>query len=72
MTGEAERFVHEERALRVVFGADIPAMLVTADRSEDVRTRAAAADILVLHKPVRPAALRAALSQRRVKRDAAE
>ena len=59
-------------ALRAAFGADIPAILVTADRSEDVRTRAAAADILVLHKPVRPAALRAALSQRRVKRDAAE
>lgn len=59
-------------ALREAFGAEIPAMLVTADRSDDVLTRATAADILVLHKPVRPAALRAALSRRRIRRDAAE
>ena len=59
-------------ALREAFGAEIPAMLVTADRSDDVLTRATAADILVLHKPLRPAALRAALSRRRIRRDAAE
>ena len=55
-----------------ISAAAIPAILVTADRSEDVRLRAAAADILVLRKPVRPAALRALLGDRRVRRDAAE
>ncbi|MCV0395945.1 MAG: hybrid sensor histidine kinase/response regulator [Rhizobiaceae bacterium] len=45
------------------FGAEKPAILLTADRSAEVRAIAEASDIPVLHKPVRPAALRAALSR---------
>ncbi len=43
-------------------GAPIPAALVTADRSEELAQRARSADFPLLHKPVRPAALRALLA----------
>jgi hypothetical protein len=36
-----------------------PAALLTADRSETVRKLAAARNIPILHKPIKPAALRA-------------
>jgi CheY-like chemotaxis protein/anti-sigma regulatory factor (Ser/Thr protein kinase) len=42
---------------------DVTAILITADRSLHVRNEAAAHDIVYLQKPVKPAALRAALSQ---------
>ncbi|MDB5569982.1 MAG: histidine kinase [Hyphomicrobiales bacterium] len=58
--------------LRRRFGAGTPAMLITADRSPEVRDLAQANDIRVLNKPVKPAALRAVLSQWRVTRPAAE
>lgn len=51
------------RDIRSAFGADIPAILITADRSPHVRETAARDGVLVLHKPVKPAALRALLSQ---------
>ena len=50
-------------ALRQKFGADLPAILITADRSPAVRLAARVAGIDVLGKPVRPAALRALLAQ---------
>ncbi len=59
-------------ALRARFGDDLPALLATADRSPEVRDQAGEKDIRVLNKPVRPAALRAMLSQWRVSRRAAE
>ena len=46
----------------IIGGAPIPAALVTADRSEDLAQRARSADFPLLHKPVRPAALRALLA----------
>ncbi len=49
------------RRLRGAWGVDIPAVLVTADRSSEVRTAAKALDVPVLNKPVKPAALRALL-----------
>jgi Na+/proline symporter/signal transduction histidine kinase/CheY-like chemotaxis protein len=52
-------------ALRARCG-DIPAILITADRTVAVRERARALGIQVLHKPVKPAALRALLAQWRV------
>ena len=58
-------------ALRELHG-NIPAVLITADRSEIVRGLAAASDVLILHKPLRPAALRAALMRGRVQGVAAE
>ncbi len=50
---------------------EVPAILITADRSPAVREQARAEGILVLHKPVKPAALRALLAQWRVLRVAA-
>lgn len=63
-----EAIVH----LRRVFGLETPAALVTADRTPEVRALAEASDIRVLNKPLRPAALRALLSQWRVTQRAAE
>ncbi len=50
----------------------IPAVLITADRTRKVRDAAAAADMTMLNKPLKPAALRALLAQRRLVRPAAE
>ena len=58
--------------LRWRFGRDLPAILITADRSPHVREDARARNIQVLHKPVKPAAMRALLAQWRVHRVAAE
>jgi CheY-like chemotaxis protein len=63
--------------LRWKFGADIPAILITADRTPAVRKEAAARDIYILNKPVKPAALRAHLVrtrnlQRQIGKPAAE
>jgi Na+/proline symporter/signal transduction histidine kinase/CheY-like chemotaxis protein len=59
-------------ALREHLGDEIPAALVTADRSPAVRDSARAKDIQVFNKPVKPAAMRAFLAQWRVARPAAE
>jgi CheY-like chemotaxis protein/anti-sigma regulatory factor (Ser/Thr protein kinase) len=58
-------------ALRSRYG-DLPAILITADRSLVVRDQAREEGIQVLHKPIKPAALRALLAQWRVLRVAAE
>jgi signal transduction histidine kinase len=50
---------------------ELPAILITADRSPAVRDEARAQGIQVLHKPIKPAALRALLAQWRVLRVAA-
>ncbi len=60
------------RRLRTALMAEIPATLLTADRSLDVRYRAEDANIQILNKPLKPAALRALLAQWRVTRAAAE
>src|SRR5450631_2982557 len=57
-------------ALRAQLG-DLPAILITADRSPAVREEARAQGIQLLHKPLKPAALRALLAQWRVLRVAA-
>jgi CheY-like chemotaxis protein/two-component sensor histidine kinase len=51
--------------LRRDWGQRIPAILITADRSQEMRSRAAEMGVDVLNKPVKPAALRALISQRR-------
>jgi CheY-like chemotaxis protein len=58
-------------ALRWRFGNELPAILITADRSPLVRDEARARDIQVLNKPLKPAALRALIAQWRVARMAA-
>jgi signal transduction histidine kinase/CheY-like chemotaxis protein len=59
------------RELRRRFGADLTAILITADRSPHVREDTRANAIQLLHKPIKPAALRALLTQWRVQRVAA-
>jgi CheY-like chemotaxis protein len=49
--------------LRALYQADVPALLVTADRTAEVRAEAERHSITLQHKPVRPAALRAFLTQ---------
>ncbi len=49
--------------LRWTFGSHIPAILITADRSRDVRAEAAEKDIAFFNKPLKPAALRAYLTR---------
>jgi CheY-like chemotaxis protein len=58
--------------LRRRAGRDLPAILVTADRSLRVREEARTAGVHVLNKPLKPASLRALISQWRVQRVAAE
>ncbi len=49
------------RDIRRRFGENIPAILITADRSPHVRAAARDENIAVLNKPVKPASLRALL-----------
>ncbi|GGB48762.1 histidine kinase [Roseibium aquae] len=58
--------------LRWKFGAHLPAILLTADRSRGVAAEASAKDIEILNKPVKPAALRAQLARCRAGLSAAE
>ena len=53
--------------MRRRFGADLPAILITADRSPHVRDAAREQDVQVLSKPLKPAALRALMAQWRVR-----
>jgi CheY-like chemotaxis protein len=50
------------------FGADLTAVLVTAERSGEVKAVAQLMDVTVIHKPVKPAALRSIMG--RVRREA--
>ena len=51
------------RSLRRSFGAQTPAVLLTADRSTELRAAADKQDIPVINKPVKPAALRTMLTR---------
>ncbi|MCA6116073.1 PAS-domain containing protein [Bradyrhizobium sp. WSM 1738] len=51
------------REIRRRFGENIPAILITADRSPNVRAAAREENITILNKPVKPASLRALLGQ---------
>ena len=58
-------------ALRSAWGRPVPAALVTADRDPMLRLRARARQVELLHKPVKPAALRALLRMRESSRPSA-
>ena len=47
--------------LRALAGQMLPACLISGDMDEDFRRQAAAADLLVLRKPIKPASLRSVL-----------
>ena len=51
------------QSLREKFGLDLPAILLTADRSKLVRERTQAEGIFLLHKPMKPASLRSVIMQ---------
>lgn len=51
------------RAIRARFGTDLPAALITGDTGSDVLGLAHDAELPLLHKPVRPARLRALLNR---------
>ena len=59
-------------AARRIHGAELAAVLVTADRSAEGRAASAALDAPVLNKPVKPAALRTIMSRVRRLPEAAE
>ncbi len=50
---------------------DVPAIIITADRSPEVHERVQERGYQLLHKPLRPAALRAVMAQLRIRRAAA-
>lgn len=56
------------KELRRRFGANLTAILITADRSPHVREEARVNGIQLLNKPLKPATLRALLTQWRVQR----
>ena len=58
--------------LRWKLHAELPAVLITADRSPALREEARARNVPILYKPVKPAALRALMAQRRRVHSAAE
>lgn len=53
-------------SLREKFGAHLPAILATADHGRDLKDEAAKLDIRLLNKPLKPAALRALVTQWRI------
>ena len=60
------------RTLRGDLGRFVPAILATADRSPEVRDRAAGEEVIILNKPLKPAPLRAQLTRYSAMREAAE
>ncbi|BAV49996.1 two-component sensor histidine kinase [Mesorhizobium loti] len=58
--------------LRAIHGDDLPAVLVTADRSNEVRAAASGLDIPVINKPLKPAVLRSMMARVRPLASAAE
>ncbi|HHI82878.1 MAG TPA: response regulator, partial [Rhizobiales bacterium] len=58
--------------MRKACGFDIPAILITADRTKALQARAAGQEVGYLTKPVKPAALRTAIAHRLVRPQAAE
>ena len=59
-------------AIRERLGRELPAILVTADRSPELAIAAADAEVAILNKPLKPAALRALLGRVQAVRAAAE
>ncbi|MEM1377681.1 MAG: NahK/ErcS family hybrid sensor histidine kinase/response regulator, partial [Pseudomonadota bacterium] len=58
--------------MRHTHGEHLPAVLITADRSADLRAQAEEKNIIMLNKPLKPAALRAILTSIPISRIAAE
>ncbi len=60
------------KAIRTELGFDVPAVVITADRSPEVQELVRVEGLQLLRKPLRPAALRAIMAQSRIRQAAAE
>ncbi|TPL10979.1 hybrid sensor histidine kinase/response regulator [Mesorhizobium sp. B2-4-14] len=60
------------RTLRAAYGQDLACVLVTADRSNEVRAAASELDVPVINKPLKPAVLRSMMARVRPLAPAAE
>jgi CheY-like chemotaxis protein len=60
------------QAVRDAVGETVPAVIITADRSPEVKERVRAEGLQMLRKPIRPAALRALMAQANIRSAAAE
>jgi signal transduction histidine kinase len=60
------------RAIRKELGYEVPAVVITADRSPEVQELIREEGLQLLRKPLRPAALRAVMAQSRIRQAAAE
>ncbi len=69
---EAETGIGCIAAIRAEAGNDVPAILITADRSPGVEEEARAGGLRLLRKPLKPAALRALMTTLHTRRAAAE
>ncbi len=65
---ESATGVEAIHALRQEISPDLPSVLITADRSADLRDHVKELGISLLNKPLKPAALRAVLSQLRTQK----
>lgn len=60
------------RAVRGELNCDVPAVVITADRSREVQELVRDEGLQLLRKPLRPAALRSVMAQSRIRQAAAE
>jgi CheY-like chemotaxis protein/anti-sigma regulatory factor (Ser/Thr protein kinase) len=60
------------QAIREELGYEVPAVVITADRSPEVQELIRSEGLQLLRKPLRPAALRAVMAQSRIRQAAAE
>jgi Na+/proline symporter/signal transduction histidine kinase/CheY-like chemotaxis protein len=67
-----ETGVEAIRKLRLIVGENVPAVLVTAERSGSLKQKAKQLDLAYITKPVKPAALRSVLASVRKINEAAE
>ncbi len=59
-------------AIRKELGYDVPAVIITADRSQEIQKLIKSEGLQLLRKPLRPASLRAVIAQSRIRQAAAE
>jgi len=64
--------VEAYEGLQKHFSVELPGIVITADRTEEMKHEASEAGMFVLNKPLKPAALRALISQHKRSRIAAE
>lgn len=58
--------------LRTQLGGDLPAILITADQSAEIREAAGLQNVSYIRKPIKPASLRALMARAKVHQAAAE